>query len=155
MPDVTTAPSAAQVDYVAEHLLTRAAILVRLLVKQVRSPDISRTEMGVLSILVEGPRRITELAELEGVAQPTMTLLVRRLHERGWIEREGTAHDARVVMICISEAGRAAQRRFRAQFLAAMRADLEQQSGEQLQALSQATDTLGAFLDALQQRTGR
>jgi DNA-binding MarR family transcriptional regulator len=155
MPELRAAPSAEQVDYVAEHLLTRAAILVRLLVKQVRSRDISRTEMGVLSILVEGPRRITELAELEGVAQPTMTLLVRRLHERGWIEREGTAHDGRVVMICLTEAGRVAQQRFRAQFLAAMRADLEEQSGEQLQALSQATETLGAFVDELQQRAGR
>ena len=47
---------------------------MRLLVKQVRSREISRTEMEVLSILSEGPRKITELTELEGIAQPTMTL---------------------------------------------------------------------------------
>jgi DNA-binding MarR family transcriptional regulator len=144
-----------QVDHVAEHLLSRAAILVRLLVKQVRSRDISRTEMEVLSILMEGPRRITELAELGGVAQPTMTLLVRRLQERGWIEREGMPQDGRVVMIRLTDAGSAAQQRFRAQFLAAMRADLQEQSDEQLHALSVATETLGSFVDELQRRAGR
>ena len=51
-----------------------------------RSP---RTEMEVLSTLREGPRRITELTELQGIAQPTMTLLVTRMQEKGWVEREG------------------------------------------------------------------
>jgi predicted esterase len=51
--------------------------------------------------------------------------------------------------------GGAAQRRFRAQYLAAMRSDLQEQSDEQLQALSAATETLRAFVDELQQRAGR
>ncbi|HWW89181.1 MAG TPA: MarR family transcriptional regulator [Solirubrobacteraceae bacterium] len=143
---------AEQVDYIAEHLLTRSAILVRLLVKQVRSREVSRTEMQVLSILSEGPRKITELAELEGVAQPTMTLLVKRLEEQGWTQREGLPGDGRVVMISLTAAGRAAQRKFRAQFLAAMRTDLQELSDEQLRALSAATETLDSFVDDLQQR---
>src|SRR6202045_39129 len=98
-----------RVDYIAEQLPSRAAVLVRLLVKQVRSRDISRTEMEVLSILREGPRRITELTELEGIAQPTMTLLVTRLQDKGWVEREGLPEDGRVVMVGITEAGRTAQ----------------------------------------------
>jgi DNA-binding MarR family transcriptional regulator len=158
MPEVTAASEterAERIDYVAEHLLSRAAILVRLLVKQVRNREISRTEMSVLSILTEGPRRITELAEAEGVAQPTMTLLVKRLQERGWVEREGMPDDGRVVLISITEAGDAAQRTFRAQFLAAMRIDLREQSDEQLQALSTATKTLDSFVEELQQRAGR
>src|SRR3984893_14802296 len=127
---------AAQVDYVAEHLPSRAALLVRLLVKQVRSSEISRTEMEVLSILREGQRRITELTELEGVAQPTMTLLVKRLEEKGWVRRDGLPEDGRVAMISLTEAGRTAQQKFRARFLAAMRADLQGLSDQQLQALS-------------------
>jgi DNA-binding MarR family transcriptional regulator len=156
MPLVTM-PSRAERDeqlaYIAEHLLTRSAILVRLLVKQVRSREISRTEMQVLSILSEGPRRITELAELEGVAQPTMTLLVKRLEDNGWTQREGLPGDGRVVMISLTEAGSAAQRKFRAQFLAAMRADLHELSDEQLHALAAATQTLDSFVEDLQQRT--
>jgi DNA-binding MarR family transcriptional regulator len=144
-----------QVEYVAEHLLSRAAVLVRLLVKQVRSREISRTEIEVLSILREGPRKITELAELEGIAQPTMTLLVQRLQEKGWVRREGLPEDGRVVMISLTGAGSAAQAQFRAQFLAALRADLRELSDQQLEELSAATKTLGSFVDDLQQRTGR
>jgi DNA-binding MarR family transcriptional regulator len=146
---------AERVDYIAEHLPSRAAVLVRLLVKQVHSREISRTEVEVLSILREGPRRITELTELEGVAQPTMTLLVKRLQEKGWVKREGLADDGRVVMISITEAGRAAQQRFRAQFLAAMRTDLQELSDQQLQQLWGATESLSSFVEDLQQRAGR
>jgi DNA-binding MarR family transcriptional regulator len=140
-----------RIDYVAEHLLSRAALLVRLLVKQVRSREISRTEMEVLSILTGGPRKITELTELEGIAQPTMTLLVKRLQEKGWVLREGLPDDGRVVMISITKAGSAAQEKFRAQFLAALRADLQELSDQQLKELSAATETLSSFVDDLQQ----
>ena len=145
---------AERVDYIAEHLPSRAAVLVRLLVKQVRTREISRTEMEVLSILKEGPRRITELTELEGIAQPTMTLLVKRLEEKGWVQREGLPDDGRVVMITLTETGGAAQQRFRAQFLAAMRTDLQELSDQQLEALSAATETLSSFVDDLYQRAG-
>jgi DNA-binding MarR family transcriptional regulator len=143
-----------RIDYVAEHLLLRAALLVRLLVKQVHSREISRTEMEVLGILTEGPRRITELTELEGIAQPTMTLLVRRLQEKGWVQREGLPDDGRVVMINITDAGSAAQQKLRAQFLAAMRGDLQELTDQQLEELSAATETLSSFVDDLQQRAG-
>ena len=146
---------AERVGYIAEHLPSRAAVLVRLLVKQVRTREISRTEMEVLSILKERPRRITELTELEGIAQPTMTLLVKRLEEKGWVQREGLPDDGRVVMITLTEAGGEAQQRFRAQFLAAMRTDLQELSDQQLKALSAATETLSSFVDDLQQRAGR
>jgi DNA-binding MarR family transcriptional regulator len=142
-------------DYVAQHLLSRAAVLVRLLVKQVHSCEVSRTELEVLSILTEGPRRITELTELEGIAQPTMTVLVKRLQEKGWVQREGLPEDGRVVMVSLTDAGRAAQERFREEFLAALRSDLRELSDEQLQALAAATETLSSFVDDLQQRSGR
>jgi DNA-binding MarR family transcriptional regulator len=141
-----------RVEHIAEHLLSRAAVLVRLLVKQVRSREISRTEMEVLSILTEGPRKITELGELEGIAQPTMTLLVKRLQEKGWVQRDGLPEDGRVVMISLTKAGSAAQERFRAQFLAALRADLHELSDQQLEELSAATETLNSFVEDLQRR---
>jgi DNA-binding MarR family transcriptional regulator len=158
MSNVDVSPQAErveQVDYIAEHLLSRAAVLVRLLVKQVRSRDISRTEMEVLSILKEGPRKVTELTELAGIAQPTMTLLVKRLQEKEWVRREGLQEDGRVVMVVLTGAGVVAQEKFRAQFLAALRADLRELSEQQLQELSVATETLGSFVDDLQQRAGR
>ncbi|HTA05110.1 MAG TPA: MarR family transcriptional regulator [Solirubrobacteraceae bacterium] len=144
-----------RLEYVSEHLLSRAAVLVRLLVRQVRSDEISRTEMGVLGILAEGPRRITELSELEGVAQPTMTLLVKRLQEKGWVVRDGLPDDGRVVIVSLTAQGRSAQQRLRAQFLAALRADLDGLSDRELQRLAVATRTLGSFVDQLQRRSDR
>lgn len=155
MTTTTQTQRAEQLDYVAGHLLSRAALLVRLLVKQVRSREISRTEGEVLRILSDGPLRVTELADLEGVAQPTMTLLVNRLEGRGWVTREGTREDGRVVMVTLTDAGRVAQEAFRAEFLAAMRSDLAQLSEEQLAALRSATETLGGFVEVLQRRVGR
>lgn len=155
MTETPISSQAESIDYVAEHLLSRAALLVRLLVKQVRSKEISRTEIEVLSILTEGPRKITELTELAGIAQPTMTLLVKRLQEKGWVRRAGLPGDGRVVMISLTKAGRAAQEKFRGQFLTALRADLRELSDQQLEELSAATETLSLFVDDLQQRSGR
>ena len=141
-----------QIDFLAGELLLRSALLVRLLVRQVRDTDISRTEGEVLVILSGGPRRITELAELEGIAQPTMTVLVKRLEANGWVRRRRLAGDARVALIAITDAGSAALGRFRRQFQLAMRSDLEGLPDEQLSALTAATAALGSFVDVLQNR---
>src|SRR5262249_49932196 len=115
---------------------------------------ISRTEMEVLSVLVEGPRRISELTDLEGIAQPTMTLLVKRLEGRGGVERGGGPADGRGVVGSLTGGGRAGQRKFRRQFLAAMRADLAELSDRELRDLALATETIRAFVDDLQSRAG-
>jgi DNA-binding MarR family transcriptional regulator len=47
----------------------------------------------VLNTLRDGPRRITELAQCEGLAQPTTTLLVKRLEELGLVRRERQADE--------------------------------------------------------------
>jgi DNA-binding MarR family transcriptional regulator len=140
-----------RVDYVAGNLLSRAALLVRLLVRQVPMGGVSRTEIEVLAVLAEGPRRVTELAELEGLAQPTMTVLVKRLQGRGWVTRERLPDDGRVVLVAITDAGCAAVEAFRAEFLAALRSDLEVLSARELAALARATQALGSFIDVLQQ----
>lgn len=141
-----------QMEFLTANLLSRSALLVRLLVKQVRNVEISRAEGEVLVILGDGPRRVTELAELEGVAQPTMTLLLKRLQERGWVLRQRLVQDGRVVTVTITGAGRKALEAFRADFVKAMRVDLEPLSDEQLAALAAATESLGAFVEILQQR---
>jgi DNA-binding MarR family transcriptional regulator len=152
MTTTVSADRQEHLDYVAEHLLSQAAILVRLLVRQVRSKEISRTEMQVLGALEEGPRRITDLTEMEGTAQPTMTLLVKRLEERGWVRRGRLPDDGRVAMIGLTRAGQTAFRRFRAQFLEAMRADLGDLSDDQLEYLAAATETIGSFVEGLRER---
>jgi DNA-binding MarR family transcriptional regulator len=138
-----------QVEYVSSQLLARAALLTRLLINQM-AVDVSRTEAGVLNTLDGGPRRITELAELEGLAQPTMTLLVKRLEQRGLVTRERQVDDGRVVLVYLAEAGRTALRAFRAQVGAALQEYLAETSDEQIEALAAATDTLATLVAILQ-----
>ena len=59
--------------------------------------ELSRSEVGLLSTLSGGPPRITDLAELEGLAQPTMTSLVKALEHQGLVCRDRQADDGRVV----------------------------------------------------------
>ncbi|MCU1494912.1 MAG: putative transcriptional regulator [Acidimicrobiaceae bacterium] len=142
-----------RIEYVSAQLLARAAVLTRLLAKQVNS-EISRTEATVLSTLNDGPRRITELAELEGLAQPTTTLLVKRLEDLGLVTRKRQADDGRVVMVSLERAGAAALEDFRAQFMALLRADLAATTDGQIEALAAATETLESLINYLQQPRG-
>ena len=144
---------AERIDYVADQLLPHAAMVTRLLIKQVEG-EISRTEAGVLNTLIAAPRRITELAELEGLAQPTMTLLVQRLEQRGWVKRERGADDGRVVLVSLTEAGSATLEEFRAQVGAALRVHMDAMSPEQIAALETATEALGSLVDTFLGRFG-
>lgn len=143
-----------KIDYVASELLPRAAVLLRLLVVQLGC-QLSRTELGLLNVLGAGPRRITELAQLEQLAQPTMTLLVQRLEERGLVDRERHADDGRVVLVSLTEAGSEALAEFRARASAALRAQLAEMSDEQVGALGAATETLAELVACLQRGAER
>jgi DNA-binding MarR family transcriptional regulator len=134
---------------VATQLLPRAALLTRLLARQLRG-ELTRTEAGVLATLEEGPRRITDLAELEGLAQPTMTLLVKRLEERGYVARRRDGDDGRVVMVAQTLAGRDVLEAFRALAAAILRDYLAELPDSDLQALAAATDALEPLIGALQ-----
>jgi DNA-binding MarR family transcriptional regulator len=68
-----------------------------------------------------GARRITELAEAQGVTQPAMTGLVGRLAGNGLVERAPDPADRRGVLVTVTPDGRAvlaARRRARAEALA-------------------------------------
>lgn len=134
---------------VAQQLLPQAALLTRLVIRQMDGA-MSRTEAGLLRTLEDGPRRITELAELEGLAQPTTTLLVKRLEDQGWVARERQAGDGRVVLVRRTEAGVAALERFRAQAGEVLEACLEQMPAEQVDALAASVDALAALIALLQ-----
>jgi DNA-binding MarR family transcriptional regulator len=63
---------------------------------------------GLLSLLIERPRMLTELAALQGVSLPTMSSSISAMVERGWARRTAPAEDRRIVMIEATTAGRAA-----------------------------------------------
>lgn len=72
-----------------------------------RSPrELTLTSSATLATLDRtGPRRITDLAVIEGVTQPAMTVLVRVMEESGLVERRGDTSDKRVTLVSLTEAG--------------------------------------------------
>jgi DNA-binding MarR family transcriptional regulator len=141
----------AQIDYVASELVPRAALLTRLLFRQLGA-DLSRTELGLLRTLSDGPRRITELAELEALAQPTMTILIKQLEQQGLVKRERRSEDGRVVLVDLTESGRVALEDYRERISAAIGAYLAEISNEQVDQLEAATETLAQLVTLLQER---
>jgi DNA-binding MarR family transcriptional regulator len=55
----------------------------------------------------EGPARLTALAAMEGVSQPSMTQLIQRLERQGLVTRLADPDDGRVALVDITEAGQA------------------------------------------------
>ena len=56
-------------------------------------------QFGLLSILNQRPRSLTELAGLQGVTLPTMSSSISAMVERGWVRRGAPEDDRRVVMV--------------------------------------------------------
>src|SRR5213083_2698957 len=54
---------------------------------------------GLLTVLGDQPRTLTELALLQGVSLPTMSNSISTLVQRGWVKRSSPARDRRVVLI--------------------------------------------------------
>jgi DNA-binding MarR family transcriptional regulator len=141
-----------RLEHVSSQLLARVALLSRLLTRHLLGAGLSRSEAGVLNTLRlrGGPRRITELAEIEGLAQPTMTLLAQRLEQRGLLVRERPAADGRVVLVSLTDAGHAAIDDVVARATEALTASLAEMPDQQVEALAAATDTLGELIVLLQ-----
>ena len=96
-----TAPAADARIGVGEALISLTASAVRWARR-----DMSLTSLATLATLDRaGPQRITDLARVEGVAQPSMTVLVGILERDGFVVRRGDPSDKRVVLIELTAVG--------------------------------------------------
>jgi len=144
----SSADRADAIDLVASNLLGRAARLTRLLMRS-GAHEISRTEVGVLATLSDGPRRITQLAMTEALAQPTVTQLIDKLEGRELVSRSRSEEDGRVVLVEITTAGAAALESVRALIRANMREALVDLPDAELTELAHAADTMGSLIEKL------
>jgi DNA-binding MarR family transcriptional regulator len=99
----------------------------------------------------QGRARISDLAAIDHCSQPTMTTQVRRLEDAGLVSRTEDAADARVVLIEITDAGRAMLNRVRADRSAAINPYLDHLDDAQRRALVDAIQVLRGLLDDAQQ----
>ncbi|MHB8612920.1 MAG: MarR family winged helix-turn-helix transcriptional regulator [Candidatus Dormibacteraceae bacterium] len=104
-----TSPAIAQVRgraVLAERLGTATSRLQALLRRQLAQAEITISQARTLSTLAtRGPHRVTDLAVIEQVAQPTMSALVARLSDNGLVERRPDPSDPKAMLIFITRPG--------------------------------------------------
>jgi DNA-binding MarR family transcriptional regulator len=89
-----------------ERLGAATSRLQALLRRQFAQAEITLTQARTLTTLAtRGPHRVTDLALLEQVAQPTMSNLVARLEDHGLVQRSPDPSDAKVTLISITREG--------------------------------------------------
>jgi DNA-binding MarR family transcriptional regulator len=130
-----------QAEHISAYLPLHITLITRLLRREI-TVGYSWAEAGLLRSLKNGPWRITELAELEGLAQPTTTLLVKRLEKRGFVRRERQPDDQRVVLVWLTDAGKAEFEDLKTRVSDALRRHLAAMPDQQLNGLAAATDAL-------------
>jgi DNA-binding MarR family transcriptional regulator len=92
--------------------LERAVHLVALHLDRA-SLDVTQAEAHVLSQLAKGPATVGELHEEFGHKRSTLTNVLDRLEERGYVERTVNPNDRRSIVVTTTRAGAAAARRVR------------------------------------------
>ena len=114
---MTSPPAAASVTATADTadtaaLAARLRIAVARLHRRARQEslsggdDLTATKLAALaSVEKYGPITLGDLAALEQVQPPSMTRIVTRLEEQGFVVRETDAGDKRVVRVRVTPAG--------------------------------------------------
>lgn len=62
--------------------------------------------VSLLGMLQFRPYTLTELAERHSVSSPTMSSTVTTLEERGWVKRDRSQQDRRIVWVSITPEGK-------------------------------------------------
>jgi DNA-binding MarR family transcriptional regulator len=133
-------------DALAATLTTDLERIFRLFRSLSPASGLSMTASATLSSIERlGPQRLTVLAAREGVSQPAMTQLISRLEESGLVRREASPEDGRVVLVVITDEGRAVQARRRSVRTERMAAIIAQLGPEHRAALASALPALDAL----------
>jgi DNA-binding MarR family transcriptional regulator len=117
------------------------------------------TSVSTLHTLdLTGPRRITDLSVIEGVAQPSMTVLVSKLERLGLVERRADPADKRVALVALTASGSdylQARRRAAADWFARLIDKLPVHEAEALVAATTAIEHLYELEEQQRDRTTR
>jgi DNA-binding MarR family transcriptional regulator len=95
-----------EVSELAEGLGAALGRLYTFLRRAILPKEMSLAQAHALGTLRElGPQRVTDLAELGGVRQPTCTGLVNAMENEGWVRRRAGGLDRRSVMVELTKEG--------------------------------------------------
>jgi DNA-binding MarR family transcriptional regulator len=147
--DLTPEERRETIDAVSIDVVHSASLLTRLAYRKA-NVSLPRSEVTILSTLNDGPQRITTLAELEGLAQPTVTQLVKRLEQRGWVTRSRDQSDGRVTLVRLTAAGAAMIETVREGYRPVLSTAMSDLDDADLVTLRAASEVLGKLVEALQ-----
>lgn len=93
---------------IANQLLAIIMPLTRSVAAELRHGEksLNSAHLGILAMLTERPCNLSELAEYQGVSLPTMSGSINRLESKGWVQRERSTADRRVVLVELTPKGR-------------------------------------------------
>jgi DNA-binding MarR family transcriptional regulator len=123
--------------------------LVRLTRQLATAGGLSSASASALARLSrDGPQRLTELANAEGVSQPGMTQLVTRLERDGLVRRTASTDDRRGVLVEMTDAGLALVNRRRAERAEAVSELLARLDRQDQAAITNALPALARLVEA-------
>jgi DNA-binding MarR family transcriptional regulator len=100
----------AQARVAAREVLATIPLVMRTVAAELRAAGElpAPAHFGLLTLLSEQPRTLSELAALQGVSLPTMSNSANAIEARGWVRRGTLGRDRRVVVLEVTTTGRAA-----------------------------------------------
>jgi DNA-binding MarR family transcriptional regulator len=116
-----------------DRALRRFLVLGQTMRRDAETLPVSVAQSAVLSRLRGGPKTVGELASAEGVRAPSMTQIINRMEDAGWVARSEGQVRGRTVQI--TEAGAAVSTAVREQRAARLAHRFDGLSAEDLAAL--------------------
>ncbi len=98
----------AEVRDVARQVLQIVPLVMRVVAAELRNAphEIVPAHYRLLHMLCQGPRNLSDMAEMQAVSLPTMSNTIDTLEQRGWVTRTRSTDDRRVVVVALTPAGR-------------------------------------------------
>lgn len=144
----SSAPDAVNVG----HLHGALVNVLRLLRDVDRESGVSPSRLSALSVLVfVGPMSQAELARIEAVSAPSISLLVRELETEGLVERTADPADARRTIVSASKAGRDLMLRCQRRRLEWLGEAIGRLPAESQRALAKSSQHLDALIVSLRE----
>jgi DNA-binding MarR family transcriptional regulator len=117
---------------------------------QARTPGLSIAQFYLVEELADDqPRTVGELAVAAGIAQPTATRMLAGLARDGFVTRRAPDHDRRVVLVQLTDRGRAALQDKQQEVQDARRRMSESLTPQERQDAAALLDRLSEIIEAL------
>lgn len=112
-----------------------------------RGSTLPRGMRSVVFTLAFGPLRISDIAWQEGIGRSAATRMVARLEALGLVSRERSTPDGRIVMVALTEQGRAELDTLREQSRRLVREALRGRSPAEVRRMRAASEALALMTD--------